>query len=54
MLPRAKEATFKQYVVDAGIGYLKPLNPQYPMVQINDATHVCGVIVECLCDLNFL
>jgi len=54
MLPRAKEATFKQYVFDAGIGYLKPLNPQYPMVQINDTTHVCGVIVECLCGLNFL
>jgi SOS-response transcriptional repressor LexA len=48
MLPRAKEATFKQYVVDGGVGYLKPLNPQYPMVPINDATHVCGVIVECL------
>jgi len=48
MLPRAKEATFKQYVVDGGVAYLKPLNPQYPMVQIDDATHVCGVVVECL------
>ena len=48
MLPRAKEATFKQYVVDGGVAYLKPLNPQYPMLQINDATHVCGVIVGSL------
>jgi SOS-response transcriptional repressor LexA len=46
--PRAKEATFKQYVVDGGVSYLKPLNPQYPMIQINDATHVCGVVVNCL------
>ncbi len=48
MLPRAKEATFKQYVIDGGVKYLKPLNPQYPMTPINDATHICGVVVECL------
>lgn len=46
LLPRAKEVTFKQYVVDGGIRYLKPLNPQYPMVEIDASTHVCGVVVQ--------
>jgi len=44
-LPQSKEATFKQYVLDGDIRYLKPLNPQYPLVEIDDSTHVCGVIV---------
>ena len=33
LLPHAKEVTFKQYVIDSGVRYLKPLNPQYPMVE---------------------
>ncbi len=48
LLPDAKEVTFKQYVVDNGIQYLKPLNPQYPMVKIDDSTKLCGVVVWCL------
>lgn len=48
ILPRAKEATFKQYVVDGGLQYLKPLNPQYPIITINEGTHICGVMVRCL------
>jgi SOS-response transcriptional repressor LexA len=47
LLSRTKEATFKQYVVDGGVRYLKPLNPQYPMTEIDDSTHVCGVVVRC-------
>lgn len=45
LLPKSKEATFKQYVIDGGIRYLKPLNPQYPITQIDDSTHICGVVV---------
>lgn len=30
------ELNFKQYVVDAGKRYLKPLNPQYPTMEITD------------------
>lgn len=45
LLPKAKEATFKQYVIDSGICYLKPLNPQYPIIQIDESTHICGVVV---------
>ena len=44
MLPKSREAIFKQYVIDGGMRYLKPLNPQYPMMEINDNTHICGVI----------
>ena len=45
LLPHSKELTFKQYVVDAGIHYLKPLNPQYPIVKIDERTHIYGVVV---------
>ena len=45
LLPRSKEVTFKQYVIDGGVHYLKPLNPQYPIVKIDDSTHICGVVV---------
>lgn len=48
MLPRSKEAVFRQYVVDGGVRYLKPLNPQYSMLQINDDTHICGIVVACI------
>lgn len=49
MLPRFKEVTFKQYVIDGGIRYLKPLNPQYPITSIDDKTHICGVVVSKIC-----
>lgn len=48
ILPYSKEATFKQYVVDGGVRYLKPLNPQYPITQINESTHIYGVVVKCV------
>jgi len=48
LLPRAKEATFKQYVQDGGVRYLKPLNPQYPIAEIGKGTYVSGVVVGCL------
>ncbi len=48
LLPRAKEVTFKQYVIDGGIHYLKPLNPQYPIIEIDESTHIAGVVVQSL------
>jgi SOS-response transcriptional repressor LexA len=47
ILPHSKGATFKQYIIDGGTRYLKPLNPQYPMIPIDDSTHICGVVVGC-------
>jgi SOS-response transcriptional repressor LexA len=40
-LPNSNEATFKQYVEDGGKRYLKPLNPQYPMIEIGDDARLC-------------
>jgi SOS-response transcriptional repressor LexA len=45
LLPYAKEVTFKQYVVDGGVQYLKPLNPQYPLVPMDKGTCICGVVI---------
>lgn len=50
MLPDSSEATFKQYIVDAGVHYLKPLNPQYPMIKLPRNAAICGVVVA---NLNF-
>jgi SOS-response transcriptional repressor LexA len=48
LLPRLKEATFKQYVIDSGMQYLKPLNPQYPLVEMNESMQIHGVVVSCI------
>ncbi|BBV03974.1 repressor [Providencia rettgeri] len=40
------EATFKQYIVDAGSHYLKPLNSQYRMTPINGNCKIIGVVVD--------
>ncbi|MCA6221912.1 LexA family protein [Photorhabdus antumapuensis] len=45
-LEQENEATFKQYIVDAGQHYLKPLNPQYRMIPINGNCKIIGVVVD--------
>ncbi|MCC3740251.1 LexA family transcriptional regulator [Rouxiella badensis] len=40
------EATFKKYVVDAGRKFLKALNPQWPMTEINGNCKIIGVVVD--------
>lgn len=40
------EATFKKYVEDAGHKFLKPLNPQYPLITINGNCRIIGVVVD--------
>lgn len=55
LLPKSKEATFKQYVIDGGVRYLKPLNSQYPIIQIDDSALFCGVLttlINLLIDIN--
>jgi SOS-response transcriptional repressor LexA len=39
------EATFKQYIRDAGKEYLKPLNPQYPIIEMG-GYKIVGVVRE--------
>lgn len=40
------EATFKKLVIDAGRRFLKPLNPQYPMQEVNGNCRIIGVVVD--------
>jgi SOS-response transcriptional repressor LexA len=44
-LPNANEATFKEYRIEDGKHYLKPLNPSYKMMEIDENVHICGVVI---------
>jgi SOS-response transcriptional repressor LexA len=44
-LPASNSATFKIFIEDAGQCYLKPLNPQHPMIPITEETHIVAVLV---------
>jgi SOS-response transcriptional repressor LexA len=44
-VPRTNEATFKVLVEDAGRQFLRPINPQYPIIDITEETHICGTVV---------
>ncbi|MBF0176038.1 MAG: LexA family transcriptional regulator [Magnetococcales bacterium] len=39
------KCTFKQLIIDGGQRYLKPLNPRYPIIAIDEKTMFCGVVV---------
>lgn len=39
------EATFKKLAEDGSKKFLLPLNPQFPTLQIDQATSICGVVV---------
>lgn len=45
-LENENEATFKQYMVDAGRTYLKALNPHHPPTIINGNCKIIGVVVD--------
>lgn len=45
-LENSLEATFKIYEEDAGRKLLKPLNPQYPTIEIKDNATFVGVVVQ--------
>ena len=40
------ETTFKQYVRDAGLEFLQPLNNQFPTLQITDNVRIIGRVVD--------
>ncbi len=48
VMPKNNDATFKQYIIDGGIKYLKPLNGQYPMIEVGSKYVYCGVVVRSL------
>lgn len=39
------EATFKVYVEDAGRRFLRPINPQYPTIELNGNFAIVGVVI---------
>ncbi|WP_338885186.1 MULTISPECIES: LexA family protein [Xenorhabdus] len=41
-----KELTFKQLITEGYDKFLKPLNPQYNMIPLNNHVHIVGVVVE--------
>lgn len=47
-LTESNEATFKKLVEDSGQRFLKPLNPFYPMMQINGNCKIVGVVVRAM------
>lgn len=40
------ETTFKQYTMDAGVGYLVPLNPSYQPVVLDDNWEIIGRAID--------
>lgn len=40
------EVTFKRLVKDGGRMYLKPLNPAYPAISVDESTAFCGVVTD--------
>lgn len=45
-LPASNEATFKKLVEDGGVRYLKPLNPEYKMIECGVDCRIIGVAVR--------
>ena len=45
-LDATNQATFKQLVQDGAQRYLKPLNPRYPIISIEQDARICGVVRE--------
>lgn len=43
-LTDSNEVTLKKLVIDAGRKWLKPLNPAYPMLEINGNCNIVGVV----------
>lgn len=42
---RSQETTFKQFVIDQGAGYLRPLNPIYPVIPVSLEPEAIGKVI---------
>jgi len=45
-LTNDNEATFKMYIEDAGRKFLKPLNPRYPITEIDGNCTIIGTVID--------
>jgi SOS-response transcriptional repressor LexA len=50
-LENSSEAMIKQLIIDGPNRYLKPLNPNYRTIQINETCVICGVVKRAQFDL---
>lgn len=41
----AHENTFRQFIIDQSIGYLRPLNPNYPMISVSVEPEAIGKVI---------
>ncbi|MBF0135624.1 MAG: helix-turn-helix domain-containing protein [Magnetococcus sp. DMHC-1] len=52
-LDNEHEATFKQLVMDGGNRFLNPINPRYPVLNLEGRrARICGVVRQILIDLD--
>lgn len=51
-LPGEQSATFKKLVYDGDKRYLRPLNPAYPTIEIDEETEIVGVVRQMVMDLD--
>ncbi|MBD8492987.1 helix-turn-helix domain-containing protein [Pseudomonas syringae] len=54
LLRSTGETTLKQYVRDSGISYLRPLNPEFKMIVIDDDVDIIGRIIDVKYPNSFL
>ncbi len=46
------EATFKKLVMEGGRRFLAPINPRYPVLEVDGPAVICGVVRQILIDLD--
>ncbi len=49
-LDGSEETTFKQLTIDGNKKYLEPLNPRYPIIEVDEDATICGVVVQTIID----
>lgn len=45
-LPDSQEATFRKLIEESGQRYLKPLNPSYPLILLDNSSEILAVALE--------
>jgi len=52
LLPGSAGPTFRQLIEDSGQQFLKPLNPNYPLMKLDEDCKIVGVIVQAMIDVR--
>jgi SOS-response transcriptional repressor LexA len=51
-LENSEKATIKELVIDGDMKYLRPFNPQFPIIPITEGTMIIGAVVSASLDLT--